>query len=443
MRVKAFFVFLLFCLNTVSWAAEALPQQVWQWDTLTGQWGKTRTRMVDKGLSLEAIYTGEIFSNLSGGLHRKTVYLDNVDLTLTLDAEKLFGWQGARFSVYGLGNHGGNPSDQVGDTQVVSNIEAFDTWKLYEAWFQQNLFKNRLSILLGLYDVNSEFDFIETAQLFIHSSFGIGPDFSQSGENGPSIFPTTSVGIRIAAKLTQAFYLQTAVLDGVPGDPDDPCGTQIIFDRDDGLLLTAEIAYLIGRDKESRVLALSGRDRAGRRHIGRGEKVAHDGKIALGGWFYTAKFDDLAEVDEAGNPILRTGNHGIYGLAEQTVYREKDNPAQGLALFVRLGVADTSVNQFGFYTGGGFVYTGLIPGRDEDQVGFAIAAAHNGSRFKRAQRNIGRPVNHAEVALEFTYRVQILPWLAVQPDIQYVINPGTEPTVKNAFITGLRFEVSF
>jgi porin len=443
MRVKAFFIFLLFSPHTVLWATEGLAQSFWQRDTLTGHWGETRAQITNRGISLEAIYTGEVFSNLSGGLRRQTVYLDNVDLTLTLDAEKLVGWQGARFSVYGLGNQGGSPSDQVGDAQVISSIEAFDTWKLYEAWFQQNLFDHRLSILLGLYEVSSEFDFIQVAQLFTHSSFGTGPDFSQSGKNGPSIFPTTSLGARVGAKLTNAFYLQTAVLDGVPGDPEDPHGTQIIFGDNEGLLVATEIGYLMGIDKKSSAPTSPMRERAGRRRIGRGEQVAYDGKIAFGGWFYTAKFDNLVDVDGAGKPIQHTGNHGIYGLAEQTVQREEGSPTQGLALFVRLGIADTSFNQFGLYTGGGVVYTGLIPKRDEDQLGFAIAAAHNGSRFKRARRNAGRPVDNAEIALELTYRAHLTPWLAVQPDIQYVINPGTEPAVKNAFLVGIRFEVSF
>ena len=75
--------------------------------------------------------------------------------------------------------------------------------KLYEAWFEQTLFDDRLSFKAGLYDLNTEFDVVETAGLFINSSHGIGPDFSQSGVNGPSIFPTTSLGIRVKAQAMQ------------------------------------------------------------------------------------------------------------------------------------------------------------------------------------------------------------------------------------------------
>jgi len=76
---------------------------------------------------------------------------------------------------------------------------------------------------------------IETAGLFINSSFGIGPDYAQSGQNGPSIYPFTSVALRLAYQQTDNYYLQAAVFDGVSGDPDDSKGTHIRCSGGDGL----------------------------------------------------------------------------------------------------------------------------------------------------------------------------------------------------------------
>lgn len=105
----------------------------------------------------------------------------------------------------------------------------------------------------GLYDLNSEFDAIDTAGLFVNSSFGIGPDYSQSGQNGPSIFPTTSVALRLAYQVTEHYYLQAAVLDGVPGDPNNNKGTHIQFNRGDGLLYAAEFGYHQGDDGHAKL----------------------------------------------------------------------------------------------------------------------------------------------------------------------------------------------
>jgi porin len=108
-----------------------------------------------------------------------------------------------------------------------------------------------------------------------------------------------------------------------------------------------------------------------------------------------------------------------------------------------MGFASTKVNQLGSYFGGGLVYSGLIPGRNEDQIGLAVAAAINGGKFKQAQEDAGRPVEGAEVTFELSYTSQILPHLAVHPDVQYVINPGMDPSLKNALVFGARFELSF
>lgn len=375
-----------------------------------------------EGITFETAYTGEILSNVSGGINRKTGYLDNLDLVLSLDAEELFGWRGATISLYALANNGYNPTDYNGDAQGTSNIEADDTWKLYEAWIDQSLADGRLSILAGLYDLNSEFDVQEVSGLFTNSSHGIGPEFSQSGQNGPSIFPSTSLGLRVKIQPNNAFYIQSVVLDGVPGNPDNPVGTQIILRKEDGVLIGAEAAYLIGVGEES---------------------DAPYGKFGIGGWLYTSEFDDLLEVDNAGEPVKRSGNSGFYVFAEQTVYRESGDPGQGLAFFARFGVADERMNQFGSYFGAGLVATGPFPGRDEDQIGFALASAQNGDNFKKAQENAGASVDDSELTLEFIYRAQLTPWLAIQPDMQYVINPCVDPEADNAFIIGTRFEVSF
>src|SRR5712692_7020435 len=188
-------------------------------------------RLARRGIRLSIRYDGEIFDDLSGGLRRGATYLGNANLQLTLDARRLMGWPGLTIFLYGLGIHGGHPSRFAGDAQGVSNIEGPTKWTLEEAWLQQTLFHGRFSALVGRYDLNSEFYRLQSAGLFLNSSFGIGPEFSQSGRNGPSIFPDTSAGARIAWKLARGVVLRTAILDGVPVDRPDG---RKLFARGDG-----------------------------------------------------------------------------------------------------------------------------------------------------------------------------------------------------------------
>ena len=383
------------------------------------------------GFLFEAAYTGDLVGNLAGGRERGAVYLDNLDLALTLDADALVGWHGGTLFLYGLANQGGRPSRLVGDAQGINNIEAPQTWKLYEAWAEQVLFEERLSALAGLYDLNSEFDAIRTAALFINSSHGIGPDVSQSGRNGPSIFPVTSLGARLKLLPLDALYLQVAALDGVPGDPDDPSGTHLLFGEEDGLLVATEAAYLFGLETDPGSL----RD-ARRLHVRRGGDLPYRAKVAVGAWTYTHAADPVA--GEGGRRVGR----GLYALAEWDVRRERADAEQGLSVFARAGVADHRALRFGGYTGFGAVYQGPFAARDADQLGLAVAAAHNGAAYKRALRETGRPVATSEINLEVTYLAALAPWLALQADVQYVLNPDTDPSLSNSLVATLRLQLS-
>jgi porin len=404
------------------------------WDSLTQSWDTLQKQLDNRGIQLGIRYDGEIFTNTSGGLRRGVTYLGNLNLQLTLDTQRLVGWPGATVFLYGLGIHGGHPSSFAGDAQGVSNIEAPAKWKLEEGWIQQNLFGNRFSVLIGRYDLNSEFYRLQSASLFLNSSFGIGPEFSQSGVEGPSIFPNTSVGVRFAVKPIEEIVLRTAVLDGVPVERSN--GMRKIFATGDGVLVVAEGAYLY------RPLS-SEQPRTRQFRIGRNCCGTYTGKLAVGAWYYSATFDDLIKVHSNGQPIRHGGSRGFYLVADGTVYQDVQNPDRQLTMFGQLGIGDPRVNRFAYYTGGGLTFSALIPGRNQDQLGIAVAAAHNGTPFIKVQRNQGMREQRSEVTLELTYLAQFGSHLAVQPDFQFVINPNTDAKIKNAVALMLRFELSF
>ncbi|MDP9247633.1 MAG: carbohydrate porin, partial [Candidatus Dormibacteraeota bacterium] len=145
-------------------------------------------------------YTGEFVWNAAGGARRGTTIPGVAGVQVTLLLGRVAGWRGASLFAFALGTHGGAPSDFVGDVQGVSNLEAPPRVRLEEIWLQQNLLRDRLSWLAGRYDLNTEFYRLQSGGLFINSSFGIGPEFAQSGAAGPSIFPNTSIGTRIDFK---------------------------------------------------------------------------------------------------------------------------------------------------------------------------------------------------------------------------------------------------
>ena len=367
-------------------------------------------------IDVSVAYTAEILVNTRGGVARGARYLDNLDLTLTIDAERAFGWRGATLFAYGLYNNGQPFSDKlVGAAQGVSNIETgVSAARLYEAWVEQRFASDRASLKFGLYDLNSEFDAIGAAALFLNPSHGIGPDFSQSGRNGPSIFPVTSLAVRGEVKLANSWLVRAAILDAVPGDPDRPRRTAVKLGARDGALEAVELSYLDDRTK-----------------------------AAVGYWRYTGRFETIAADGSVSDAARSRGNHGFYAFAESRLTQEGAEREQGLTGWVRLGFANERFNSIGTYVGGGLAYFGPLDGRDEDQVGLAFGVAEFGSPFRRSAALAGDVQNRREVIVEATYRAPVLAWLTLPPDLQYVIDPGGQRSAANALIFGLRAEVGF
>ena len=368
--------------------------------TLFGNWGGLRDNATANGLDVEAVLTTDLLGVVSGGVDTGFEAPFNFDLIFTLNTSTAGWWQNGTFSIYFLGNAGGDPSTHAGDLQVSSNIEAPNTFKVYEAWYEHRFFDNRVSWLVGLRDLNAEFYVSEHAGLFLNSSFGVGPELSQANA---SIFPAATFGTRIKIDTSTQTYIEAAAFDGVPGDPNDPYGTHVQFDHGDGVF-----------------------------YIGEGGIHNADGtyyKVALGGWYTTAHFDDFAGV-------ARHANSGIYLIGETDLFRHEDG--RGLGVFTQLGFADGDRNQTGTYLGAGVNWTGPLTARPADVAGIGIAHARNTDDF----RSLNPGFNRAETALEFTYLVTPLPWLSVQPDIQYIVDPGTDSTLDDALVLGFRLQIA-
>lgn len=384
---------------------------------------------------LNVAYKGEFWGNFAGGADTGIRYLDNLDVNLEINFGALpLGLKGTTVYVYGLGNQGGSISELVGDVQGLSNIETANSWRIFEVWAQKKFFLANSSILVGLYDMNSEFNVLNSSLVFINSSHGLDAALALSGVLGPSTFPYTSVGSRIKINPLGGWVLQAAVLDGIPSNPANPQGTKIFFREQDGLLFLAEMGlYSIGRqqlqlrNRTTRLQHLLGRGAGGGRY-----------KFALGGWAYSKKREGW-KSDGTGERDM-----GVYGLGEYQIYLEPREPYQGLTIFGRASITNEKANRLAGYIGGGLLYHGLFPERSQDEFGIAIAHAINSSIYREQSPFLnGRPSQQAETGFELTYMAVLTSSVSVQGDVQYIINPNMNPNLDDALAAGLRLLLSF
>lgn len=384
-------------------------------ETLSGAWGGSRTSLCNRGVTVDLTHKSDVLANTSGGAAQGSAWLMNTEAAVGIDLDKLAGWGGATAFVQYHVQHGNQSKDfngsYVGSFAGVSNIETgTSTGQFYQAWLQQEV-ADSFSVLAGLYAVDSEFYVTDSSGLFLQPPYGMSAEMAQTGKNGPPVFPMGALGMRLAYN-ADAWYVQAALTDGVPGNPNNAHGTHIKLNKGDGSLLVTEFGYMP--------------------EVAEGQ---YD-KTAIGLWRYTARVDDLSAVDAQGNPVQQK-DQGFYFIAERTLLSEQDDAAQGLAGFFRFGMVNKDVYQSDWSASIGLNYQGLFAGRDDDAAGIAVTTSHASDKYR-----LLNGASASETVFELTYRAQLQPWLAVQPSVQYIGNPNMDPAVKDAWLVGARLELA-
>jgi porin len=352
-----------------------------------------------------ASYVTDVLGNVSGGERKGVAWMGRADLTAEFDGS-LFGLEGATAFFDLMFTQGPDFSGKyAGDAQVVSNVQADRALRPFEAWLSVPLGGQGLSIKGGLVDLNTEFDIQEVGALFLNSSHGVGPEFSQTGVAGPSIFPATSVAFLLKAE-RPGWTGRLAIFDAVAGRRSDPRRVALRFPGQQGALIIGELDAMIVR-------AL---------------------KVQAGAWAYTSRFDALADLRPDGTPRQRS-SHGTYLMLEKA--EERPENEDGLDAWARVGVASDAVNPIGLYLGGGVTY-----GNAERKFGLGVAHARLGDPAIVAGTGATRP-DRAETAIEATAEIRLSERIAIQPDVQYVINPGWEGSRRDALVVGVRFKFDF
>lgn len=374
-----------------------------------------RDALASKGFTFAFSDIEDYISVFKGGNIRKDTWLGRIDLLSDLDLEKAGLLKGGSIHIDLMSAHGGlkpTADGMVGDIQTVNNIEGPRSNRIYEAWYQQALLENKLSIKFGLVDLNSEFLVSDSGNLFINSAFAIMPSMFINTDS-VSIYPQAAPAVRLKYSLNENWDFLAGFFQGNPLSPDDnPHSTH--FGTKEGLLSIEE----------------------GQCHykLPVGQGLA--GTVKTGFWYNSTHTTDVSALDVDGNPVMYHDDYGAYVMLDQAVFRIKDD--QGLNIFFLGGGAPENRNQIQHSIGGGLNYKGLLPHRENDSTGIAVTSAWFSNKLRATTGQ-----DHAETALEWTYKLKVNDYIYFQPDIQYVIHPNGDDSIKNASVFMLRTGINF
>ncbi len=404
---------------------------------LSGDVKGWRSRLSDLGIVPTLTYVTDPLGNPSGGERHGITYFDNIGLNIDFDLEKFFGFHGSRFTVSGSWRHGTSLSnDYIGNIFNVQQVCCGATYKLVDLYWQQSFLDDSLNFRLGRLSAGDEFLASPLYINYVNNGFCGNPVGIFKNVPGMTAYPNATWGFRARVKPVKELYMMTGFFNNDATLSQDK-NHGVDFSMQGSLFVIAETGYLLNRKRNATGLR---------------------GNYKIGGYYYNGDSDDLYS-DNFGQSYALSGNlpaehHGKWGfyiLLDQMIYREGGPESkQGLTPFVSLLFApDEKVNELPFFMNLGLVYEGLIPGRETDKATFGLvygSFSHDLQDHQRDERIVKGPsapgVQHYELLLELNYNIELTKWLHIQPDIQYVINPGGTGDIPDALVLGFQLSVN-
>ncbi|KQP93275.1 porin [Methylobacterium sp. Leaf113] len=415
-----------------------------------------RAYLKDRGVTYSLTYIAESLGNVSGGLRRRGITEGLLDLEIDVDLGPLIGWQGGALHTNLFQIHGAGLSrSAIGNLITVSGIEALPSSRVYELWFEQKVFGDQFGLKIGQIAADTEFAVTQTGTVFVNSTFGWPNNMAVVIPSGGPIYPLAVPGVRAKYVPNANLSFQVGVFDGDPAgpargtrdpDPQRRNRTGTNFRTTDPALVIAEASYAY--------------------NIAPGS-AGEAGTVTLGGWYHFGRFDHLrfdgdgvSLADPASSGIARRfrGQAGLYGLIDQTVYREPDDPNDGASVFVRVSGSQADRSLVDVYADIGIAYKGLLPGRSDDTVGLAFGLSRISPQARGLDTDtvlatgVARTRRSSEAVLEATYQAVLGPGITLQPDFQYVFRPGgglrnprdaNGARIRNAAVFGLRGTIRY
>jgi carbohydrate-selective porin OprB len=426
----------------------------WHGKYATGTWFGARDTLEAHGIDIHGYWKGTFYGLTSGGLDApRGAFDEEIRLGLTIDFGKLAGIEGLTADGSVRYRDGRSPNTYVGASSNFnpSKYQSGQQWRLMPFFLTYTTpellgVKHLLTISGGWQNPYDFFADQPESKFFINNAIA-----TTKGIGGVNGFPWSSSyaawGGFLKLKPVDWQYTMAGLYMAIPEDmARSNHGLELAGYAPDpsrnGLFALAEtgVTPKIGPAK------LPGKYAFGAIYWGLENK-------SFSGQTYDQKFTFYWQADQmlfrepsqaAPAPLAKGASDGKrFKEAKEPTTPEKLSE-QGLYAFSFVNYAPSYDNTMPFYAHAGLLYKGLIPSRDKDQIGVAFGLGNYSYDKILAEEEAGKSVRQTyEAVVEADYRVQLTPFVCLQPFWQYIIRPNGNGLVQNANIFGLHMEVTF
>ncbi len=395
-----------------------------------------RQDLADRGLSFFGAYTAFFLGNVSGGATQDFAYNHMLFFQLNVDLEKVINWQGGTLVWSWADNAGSNLSNTIGNKFQVSTDYGPNTFMLNEFYLMQTLLDGKFALKVGQLSALNDFAASPLYDVYANLAFcgnPVGLPFTAPLTAMPSASWGAHLRYTEPTWYAQAGIYQVSERIGVPAYH----GLDYSIRGGDGTILIAEAGWTPSFFNT----ATSSPNSKGSKSFTSAEgpgKSGYPGNYKVGVYFSNWSYAQYSDGSREANL------YGFYFLADQMVYQEPGSPDQGLSLWSAFTFAPQQlIAELPFFVSGGMQYVGLIPKRDKDRAIFGVAYGRYSHDLASRQGSLDQPQETYELVLEWSYQIQLNLWLTLQPDLQFIVNPGATGALANAWVLGAIVSVSF
>lgn len=430
---------------------------------LKDMWG-VRPWLAQYGITFTAVDINEVWGNPYGGTKQGAAYEGMTTLTLNWDPEKVLGIKHGLFNISALQIRGRQfTGENLSDLNNISGIEADRSTRLWELWYQQGFWDDKLTVRIGKLSLDQEFNISDYATMFINSSFGWSMVSSVDTYSGGVDYPLSAPGIRFAFQPNANWTNLLAITDDNPNggsfcnpsgafacDPQERHRSGTHFNFNTGVFVINELQYHLNPapddDKDKNA------------------KAGYPGTYRLGGYFDSAGFPDqrynaqgqlLGNPDNAQTMLKRRHSWSVYAIADQMIWRTQDTK-ESMGVFGRIQTSPGDRSPVNWGGDAGLVYKGLF-GREDDSIGLGWGFGSFSNRARQYDRDYryyadsNWRIRKTEHHLELAWQIQATSWWELKPDFQYIFNPGgglnledgSHKRIQNEAVFGFRSTVNF
>ena len=411
-------------------AAEATDW--WHGKWAAGDWGGNREALEKKGVVFEFTYTAEVRDNTAGGINTNhaSEYLQNTNASLDFFTEKFGLYSGGEFFVRYEGVLGeGISNEHVGDTQLLSSIDAQPFNQISEFFYRHSILNDTLHFKVGKQDGTGDFLALTYGKDLTHSAYGCISNIPLPR------FHNYALAAVVSYDATSWFSFATGVYDGE--STGKTTGFDTAFERPFHEFSILELTF-----KPQLAADLPTIFRVGTWHLRRDIPALGVTPDPGAGPPPVAFRHDLGAYGEFEQLLCGFGKKPEKSSEEDAEKKEDDTAEKpdpsadrGLSIFGQLSWSPDDRNETPRFFGAGIRAKGIFDARDADVVGAGISSVLFAPRLRHLEGK------SQESAIEFFYKVQASPFLFFQPDFQYIVKP--DGNHRDAVTGGIRFQIAF